>query len=494
MNTALRLFALALPAVLVSSVHAHDCCMPCERIVSRVVYEEVPYTACRIEYETVTEQRQVTTQRPVYETEQRVRRYRVAKPVTETATREERFFTLKPVYETEERTREYDVTTWETVTETRQDRVLVSRPVVETQMQERQHVMRKAVQDTVWQDQAYTQMTPVTTMRTQLVDQGSFVDTVNYVPGHSHCCLGWMPRGASTNAVTGETYYRRGGLAWVPRTSPGTYAVSRAYVPNLVAQQVPVTSMMPQTVVQKVPLAVTRYEDEVVTEQVPVTVERMEQCEEIRETPVTYQRPKTEHVVEKIPVQTLRYEREEQVRQVPYTIQRIEYEDREEPYEVKVLRWETETQTIEVPVQRQKLVEYTAYRLVPRVVTMRLPFDAPMPVENGAIIRRPALPVLPPASRSVVKKPATNGTKSGEPNPAEKLEKIPQDKNGAKKPPAPGETDDAKPTPKPGLENGDEDLKLENPGEKAKKDSSKPADESKKKDGKMAYGAPRRQL
>jgi hypothetical protein len=306
-----------------------------------------------------------------------------------------------------------------------------------------------------------------------------------------------MPRGVSTNAVTGEAYYRRGGLAWVPRTSPGTYTVGRAYVPNLVAQQVPVTSMMPQTVVQKVPVAVTRYEDEVVTEQVPVSVQRIEQCEEVRETPVTYQRPKTERVVEKIPVQTLRYEREEQVRQVPYTVQRIEYEDREEEYPVQMLRWETETKMIEVPVQQRKLVQYTAYRLVPRIVTMRLPYDVPAPIENGAIIRRPTLPVLPPASRSVVKKPAANGTKNGEPKPAEKLQKIPQDKSGSPKPPAPGVTDDDKATEKPALDNssekGKKELKLNKP-ENNKSGEPTPADESKKKDGKMAVAAPRREL
>jgi hypothetical protein len=475
MKTALRTCALVLTLVLAAPLAAQDFCVPCERIVNRIVYDQQPYKAYRYEYETVIEQRQVTTQRPVYETEMRTRRYRVAKPVVETAEREERYYTLKPVYETEERTREYDQTTWETITEMRQDRFLVNRPVVETQMQERQHVVRRPVQETVWQDQAYTQMTPVTTMRTQLVDQGGFVDSVNYVPGTSHCHLGWMPRGASTNAVTGETYYRRGGLAWVPRTTPGTYAVSRAYVPNIVAQQVPVTSMMPQTVVQKVPLAVTRYHDEVVSEQVPVQVQRIEQVEEVRETPVTYQRPKTERIVEKIPVQTVRYEREEQVRKVPYEVHRMEYEDVEEPYEVKVVRWETETQTIEVPVQQRKLVEYTAYRLVPRVVTMRLPIDAPVPViEEGAIIRRESSRiVLPPAGTSRL---VPLRKKEGEPSKAK------SDANNGEKA---GDPADKAPTGEPALngkgEKKEEGLDLNRPA--GGKEEPTPAE---KKDGKMA--------
>lgn len=466
MKTALRALALAFPMVWPAASLAQNLCVPCERIVNRVVYEQQPYTAYRYEYETVLEQRQVTSQRPVYETEMRTRRYTVAKPVTETATREERYFTLKPVYETEERTREYDQTTWETVTEIRQDRVIVNRPVLETQMQQRQHVVRKAVQDTVWQDQAYTQMTPVTTMKTQLVDQGGFVDTVNYVPGRSHCHLGWMPRGHATNAVTGETYYRRGGLAWVPTVTPGTYAVSRAYVPNIVSQQVPVTSLMPQTVVQKVPLAVTRYQDEVVTEEVPVQVQRMEQVEEVRETPVTYQRPKTERIVEKVPVQTVRYEREEHVRQVPYEIQRIEYEEREEPYEVKVMRWETETKTVEVPVQQRKLVEYTAYRLVPRVVTMRLPIDAPLILDDAPIIRRESSRiVLPPAGSTIIRRPAANGASQGEPAPARDLKALPR-ANGTKSP-ANGDPSDKEPTGDPKIKNEAEkpagDLELDGP-------------------------------
>jgi hypothetical protein len=489
MKTALRILALSLAAALPCSAAAQDPCLPCYRTVNRIVYEEEPFTAYRVEYETVLEQREITESRPVYETELRKRTVRVAKPVVETATRQERYFTLKPVYETEEVERAYDRTTWETVTEMRQDRVIVQRPVVETQMHERQHVVRRPVQETVWQDQAYTALTPVTTMRTQLVDQGGFVDMWNYVPGRSQHSLRWMPRGYSTSAVTGETYYRRGGLAWVPSVTPGTYTVSRAYVPNIVAQQVPVTAMMPQTVVQKVPLNVTRYQDEVVTEQVPVQVQRMEQVEEIRETPVTYQRPKVERIVEKIPVQKVRYEREEHVRQVPYEVRRIEYEDREEEYPVQVLRWETEKKVIEVPVQRRKLVPYTSYRLVPRVLTMRLPYDAPVIIDDGTIIRRETSRiVLPPASsRREVQRPA-NGTKNGstkaeakkeEAKPEEWLEEL------KKKPAEPSDQD---PTGQPKL-NGEpakeKDLKVSPPAG-SKSNEPAPAKPASGQDGKMA--------
>ena len=92
------------------------------------------------------------------------------------------------------------------------------------------------------------------------------------------------------------------------------------------------------TIMQEVPVNVTRYQDEVVTEQVPVTTQRMEQTEEVRQYPVTVSKPQTERVVNRIPVQKVSYEKEEHVRQIPVETRRIEYEDVEQPYEVKVCR------------------------------------------------------------------------------------------------------------------------------------------------------------
>jgi hypothetical protein len=127
---------------------------------------------------------------------------------------------------------------------------------------------------------------------------------------------------------------------------------------------------------------------------------------------------------------------------------------------------------------------------------MRLPYDVPAPIESGAIIRRPALPVLPPASRSVVKKPVANGTKSSESKPANGMEKLPKAKNGAAKPES-GEKSDDKASEKPALNNdnekGKEELKLNKPADE-KDGEPTPADESKKKDGKMAYSKPGRHL
>ncbi len=471
MKTALRFLAasaLAVPAIVFSpaaSLRAQDCfCQPAYRVVNKVVYDDVAVTQYRVEYETQIEEREVTSTKPVYETEQRVRTRRVARPVVETSTREEKFYTLKPVHETEFREEAYDKVTWVQETEMRQQKYVVNRPVTETQMHERQHVVRRAVNETVMQQQCVTAMEPVTTYRTQLVDQGGFVDSTSLVGGTTRNRLAWVPRGVATDNASGQVFRHRAGLHWVPQSTPGQLVTQRLYVPNVVAQQVQQTTLMPRQVMQEVPVNVTRYQDEVVTEQVPVTVQRMEQCEEVREIPVTVSKPMTERIVNKIPVHKVRYEREEHVRQFEVQTQRIEYEDVEEPYEVKVCRMETEVRKIEIPMTVRKVVPYTAYRRTPRIVSMRVPYDAPdsviydtpvvrerviLPADGGAIIRpstkveatRAAEELL---SDSILKPVAPTKLKvKEEPTPAAGSEPKDSDPTGspkidAKKPAEPG--------------------------------------------------------
>jgi len=196
-----------------------------------------------------------------------------------------------------------------------------------------------------------------------------------------------------------------------------------------------------------VPVNVTRYQDEVVTEQVPVTVQRVEQTEEVREYPVTVSKPMTERIVNKIPVQKVRYEREEHVRQYEVQTQRMEYEDVDQPYEVQTCRMETEVRKIEVPFTVRKLVPYTAYRRTPRIVSMRVPYGAPDPViyDEPVVRERIVLPADGGAIRTTkkvisdkpVNDPATaDGLKSvkkkpEEPTPAE--EKAPASKEPSDK-------------------------------------------------------------
>ena len=465
-----------------ASLPAQDCfCQPAYRIVNKVICEQEPVTQYRVEYETVLEERQVTSTRPVYETEMRVRKFRVAKPVVETSTREEKFYVLKPVYETEYREEAYDKVTWTQETEMRQQKVIVNRPVVETQMHERQHVVRRAVNETVMQQQCVTAMEPVTTYRTQLVDQGGFVDSSTFVPGRTTNRIAWVPRGVATDNATGQVFKHHAGFHCVPTTTPGAIVTQRIYVPNVVAQQIPQTTLMPRQVMQEVPVNVTRYQDEVVKEQVPVQVQKIEQCEEVREYPVTVNKPVTERVVNRIPVQKVRYEKEEHVRHIPVQTQRIEYEDREEPYEVRTCRMETEVKTVQVPVTVRKVTPYTTYRTIQRIVSMRVPLMSQTIVEDAPILplyesrpttrveaSRPAEELrrtLPQGEMKSIKK------KAGEPTPAE----GPGAGSGLSEP------KDTDPTGKPKIDAN----KPASPDLKAP-EGSKPAEEKEKKDGKMA--------
>ena len=323
---------------------------PCAsyRVVCQTVYEQQKVTAYRLGYETVLEERQVTRHRPVWETHTRERRYRVAKPVYETSTREERYKVLRPVTQTETRYR--------------------------------QHVVRRPVTETVMQDRSYVTCEPITTLRTQYVDRGGFVDQTVFRPGAVRNGLRWVPGGYVSDPATGTNVWYRGGLHWVPTQAPGRYEVRRQYVPNVVGEQVPQTSYQQRVVTQKVPVNVTRYVDEVVNQPVQV--------------------------------QVCKWVEQEYVRPVTVTTQRIEYEERVEPVHVRVCRMQAEVQTVQVPHTVAKWIPYTSTRLVPRTVTMRVPVDpcgdsvsiaparvAPAPSSGGATAPAdiaPSLDVAPP--------------------------------------------------------------------------------------------------
>ena len=236
MNTLARLIsvlsalaALAVPAA--AQVGCPSGCLACAdgqtyRIVYQTVFEQQQVTAYRIDYETVIEERPVTTYKPVWETAVRENRYTVARPVVETAEREETYTVQRPVYETAEREEAYTV----------------MRPVYETAYRTEYH--------TVYQ--------PVTTYRTQYVDQGCYAEQMVLKPCWPGTRLAWQSGGCAVDPVTGQTVYQRAGLYWV-QTPRGEYEVQRVWRPNVVAQQIPQTCMVPQTVAQQVPMQVCKY-------------------------------------------------------------------------------------------------------------------------------------------------------------------------------------------------------------------------------------------
>ncbi|MDX1943923.1 MAG: hypothetical protein SFU86_00845, partial [Pirellulaceae bacterium] len=337
---------------------------------------------------------------------------------------------------------------------------------------------RRAVQETVMQDQAVTAFQPVTTMQTQLVDQSSLVSSWGYVPGRTRNRLMWAPRGVTVDPFTGQTAWRRGGLSWVPQTAPGVLRPVTTFVPNVVAQQVPVTSMQPvqftqqvpvtvnrlvdEVVTQQVPVTVTRFHDEVVTQQIPVTVRRIEQVEEVRDVPVTVQRPVTERVEVKTPIQTVRYEEEVHTRQVPYQVRRIETEEVTENYDVQVCRYVTETKTVQVPKQVGRWIPQQTNRLVPRTVTMRVPLGTGYDsiVYEGAVTTFDAPVYLPPTTSAQkvevrrVPAPAPTPALKATPTPTPATEKslLKKDELTPADPQPAGEPKDSDPTGEPKLD------------------------------------------
>ena len=297
---------------------------------------------------------------------------RVAKPVTETSTREERYTTYRPVTETFEETRVLQSNSHGHRDRECEEKHLVARQVIEEQCRTEQHVVRRPVEETVMQQQNYVVNEPVTVMQTSYVDQGSYVDNVFQTPGSTRYRLAWVPGGFQTEPVTA---WRHAGFGRVPVTTPGQTVVNRQYVPNIVPVQVPQTSMVQKVVTQCVPVTVQKYVDEVVTQQVPVQVQRTEYVEETKPVTVQVQKPVTEQVAYKVQNVRTRYEAVEVVKPITCTVQRMTYEDVEQPYEVRTMKMVSEVQTVRKPVVVRKLVPYSYIRSTPHTVAMMVPVD-----------------------------------------------------------------------------------------------------------------------
>ena len=263
---AIRLFALGAVLALPSLGQAQICCST-EQIVYRVVQEPRQVTRYRLEYETVVEERERTVQRPVWETEMRTRRVRVAKPVTETSERQETVTVLRPVVDERVEERVHNVVRYVDETSVRQERYFVQRPIVQVEEREQRYTVQRPVTSTVMQDYQYTAYRPVTQMQTQMVQTSQAVDQVVDIPGAYRNRLNWQQGGFAVDPATGQTYWQRGGFFWNPvQTRAATQVVQRAYVPQTVAVQQPVTSYMPEVVTAQRPVNVTQYvAEEVVT-------------------------------------------------------------------------------------------------------------------------------------------------------------------------------------------------------------------------------------
>jgi hypothetical protein len=116
-----------------------------------------------------------------------------------------------------------------------------------------------------------------------------------------------------------------------------------------------------------------------------VETQKIERQIVTQKVPVTVQREKKRYVTERVPVETVRYVPQIEVRKVPVTQTRFEEIERVEPYEVQVLQYVAETKEVEVPKTVLRREPITSTRFVPQQSVLRLPLPASTltPVETA---------------------------------------------------------------------------------------------------------------
>ena len=128
------------------------------------------------------------------------------------------------------------------------------------------------------------------------------------------------------------------------------------YQPNIVPQVTPVTTLVPETVVEQIPTTRMTYQDERILRKEPYQVMRMVQEERVREIPETRDRQVVERVQQTTPVQVYRMETQEVARDIPITTYKTVSEERAEQYTVKVPRIEKIVETVQKPYIVQKRI------------------------------------------------------------------------------------------------------------------------------------------
>ena len=366
-------FCLCLVGFVSVSASAQCCGVVSENQAYQVQYGSVQapveVKTYKKEMETQYREETVTTYKTVWDTVPQTTK--VARQVPETRIIEERYKVLKPVWTTEYRDESYEVTRYVPETSEREERVVVSKPVLEMEHREIMETVRKPVQQTVFQEKRYTVQRPVTTYENRTVDKGGYVDSVKTEPGRTYNRLTWQSGGTHLDPATGQQRYRLPGLYWTPLTSDPKQTVEKVYKPNIITEQVPVTTYKPETIVEQVPVNVTTYQDEQVTRVEPVQVQRMIQEEVVKRVPVTTYKPIVERIEKIVPVQVYRMEEQEVVREIPRTTYKTILE--EQVREVKVPRQVREVQVVRKPVQVERWVPVTTTINSAKPVAARLP-------------------------------------------------------------------------------------------------------------------------
>jgi hypothetical protein len=407
------------------------------RLVYKTVCEQRQRTAYKIEYETAYEERPVTTYKPIWETQVREERYTVARPVTETSEREEVYTVQKPVWETQMRDNSYTRIRYVQETAEREERYTVNHPITETSEREEAYTVLRPVYETC-RTETYTVMRPQTVCQTQMVDQGGFVEQTVMKPEAPATRLRWMSGTCAVDPGTGQTVYQRAGLYWVqvPRT---TCEVQRVWQPNVVAQQVQQTFMVPQTESRQVPVQTVRYEQEQMVRKIPVTTCRIVQEEVVKKVPYTVLRPVEERVEQQVPVQVCHIVTEQQVRKIPVTTCRMVYEERVVQKPVQVCKMAAMQETVHVQHLVEKRIPVTYTYSVPHVVCYREPIG---PCGEPARVIAPETGVSIPTTTFGAQTPTPAPPKNGAANGTSGAEKAPE---SGTEPAAPKSSDSEKP-------------------------------------------------
>jgi hypothetical protein len=179
------------------------------------------------------------------------------------------------------------------------------------------------VYETAYRTECHTVMQPVVTNQTRYVDQGCFSEQTTFRPDAPSTRLTWQSSGCFVDPVTGQTSYRSGGLYWAQTPSTtGKYQVQKVWHPNVVAQTVQQTTLVPQTVTTQVPMQVCKYVPEQMVRKVPYQVCRMVTEQHVRKVPVTTYKTVCEERVEQVPYQVCRMVAEQQTIRVPRTVEK----------------------------------------------------------------------------------------------------------------------------------------------------------------------------
>ncbi len=317
--------------------------------------------ASQIVAQTEMQEHEVTQYETVWDEETRYRERTVSRIVPETSVRTEKYLVSKPVWDTIEKDTSYDIVRYVTETSEREEIQTVSKPVTQIQEREIVETVSRPVTTTVMQQKEYTVNKPCTTMQVQTQDQGQYVTQYTPLPQKKYTRLTWQRMEEYVDPATGVTRTRLPGLYWTELTGPQNYKENKVWQSRYVQTEVPITTYIPEKVVENVPVEVTTYQKEEIVrkEQVPVT--SMVQEQQVKKIPVTTYKPVREHIVQKTPVRVYRLQTEEQVREIPVTTYKTVTEVIQEPYTVKVPR------TVEKKVKVMRPV--TVYKQIQETVT-----------------------------------------------------------------------------------------------------------------------------